>query len=49
MLFRSQNAFDEINAKVAELMNANEKLDYNAALSQVANQYPDLYRRYREE
>lgn len=45
----AQNAFDEINAKVAELMKTNEALDYNAALRQVANQHPDLYRRYREE
>jgi ATP-dependent Clp protease protease subunit len=45
----AQNALDEINAKVSALRAENKDMDYNTALRQVANEYPELYQRYREE
>lgn len=45
----TQNALDEINAKVSALRAENKDMDYNTALRQVANEHPELYQRYREE
>lgn len=45
----AQNALEEINNKISTLRADNKDMDYNTALRQVANEYPELYQRYREE